>query len=79
MPKRASRSGLSPTPQERIRRVAASPDNKLVASVSDDMQVKVGTWPAVMKATLKEHKPMTPHNYPSMLTPFRFPATASGW
>lgn len=54
--------------KKRIRRVAASPDNKLVASVSDDMQVKV--WDVAsgeLKATLKEHKPMTPQNYPSML------------
>ena len=53
---------------KRIRRVAASPDGKLVASVSDDMDVKV--WDVAsgeLKATLKEHKPMTPQNYPSML------------
>ena len=54
--------------KKRIRRVAASPDGKLVASVSDDMDVKV--WDVAtgkLKATLKEHKPMTPNNYPSML------------
>ena len=51
--------------KKRIRRVAASPDGKLVASVSDDMDVKV--WDVAtgkLKATLKEHKPMTPNNYP---------------
>jgi len=54
--------------KKRIRRVAASPDGKLAVSVSDDMDVKV--WDVAsgeLKATLKEHKPMTPQNYPSML------------
>lgn len=54
--------------QKRIRRLAASPDGKLVASVSDDMDVKL--WDVAsgeLKATLKDHKPMTPHHYPSML------------
>ncbi len=51
-----------------IRRVSISPDGKLVASVADDMQCKL--WDAKtgkLVRTLSDHKPMTPHNYPSML------------
>ena len=51
-----------------IRRVLASPDGSLVASVADDMICRV--WDAKTGEKvheLVEHKPKTPHNYPSML------------
>ena len=51
-----------------IRNVVASPDGRLIASVADDMLCKV--WDAVsgnLLHTLVEHKPMTPHHFPSML------------
>lgn len=51
-----------------IRRVIASPDGKLIASIADDMLCKL--WNAQtgeLVRTLTDHKPLTPHNYPSML------------
>lgn len=51
-----------------IRRVIASPDGSLIASVADDMQCKL--WDArtgKLVRTVSDHKPITPHNYPSML------------
>ncbi len=51
-----------------IRNVVASPDGKLVATVADDMLCKI--WDATsgeLRHTLIEHKPMTPHHFPSML------------
>lgn len=51
-----------------IRRVAASPDKKLIASVADDMDCKL--WDAEsgkLLHTLQDHKKQTPDNYPSML------------
>ena len=51
-----------------IRRVVSTPDGKIIASVADDMVCKL--WDAQSGSllhALKEHKPMTPHNYPSML------------
>ena len=51
-----------------IRKVVASPDGRYVASVADDMLCKI--WDAVsgnLLHTLVEHKPMTPHHFPSML------------
>ncbi len=51
-----------------IRGVVASPDGKLIASVADDMLCKV--WDAEsgnLIHTLNDHKPMTPHHFPSML------------
>ncbi|MFM8275359.1 MAG: WD40 repeat domain-containing protein [Gemmata sp.] len=51
-----------------VRRVAASPDGKFVASVADDMLCKV--WDAAtgkLVHTLKGHSERTPNNFPSML------------
>lgn len=51
-----------------IRNVVASPDGKLVATVADDMLCKI--WDATsaeLRHTLVEHKPTTPHHFPSML------------
>ena len=51
-----------------IRNVVASPDGKVIASVADDMLCKL--WDAAtgnLLHTLVEHKPMTPHHFPSML------------
>lgn len=51
-----------------IRKVVASPDGKWIASVADDMLCKV--WDAAsgqLVHSLVEHKPMTPHHFPSML------------
>lgn len=51
-----------------IRGVAASPDGRLIASVSDDMLCKL--WNAQtgeLTQTLTGHAPLTPHHYPSML------------
>lgn len=51
-----------------IRRIAVSPDGKLVASVADDMQCKI--WSAdsgELTQTLTGHQETTPHHYPSML------------
>ena len=51
-----------------IRKVVASADGKFVVSVADDMLCKV--WDAAsgqLVHTFIEHKPMTPHHFPSML------------
>jgi WD40 repeat protein len=51
-----------------IRRVVASPDGKLVASIADDMLGKI--WDAEsgeLRFTLADHQAITPHHYPSML------------
>jgi WD40 repeat protein len=51
-----------------IRRVAASPDGKLLASVADDMACKV--WDAKtgkLVHDLRGHKEKTPHDFTSML------------
>jgi len=51
-----------------VRDVVASPDGKLVASVADDMVCRL--WDAETGEQVREvsdHKPRTPHNYPSML------------
>lgn len=51
-----------------IRRLAVSPDGKIVASVADDMQCKL--WNAESGELLRQfsdHKPMTPNDFPSML------------
>lgn len=51
-----------------MRRVVSSPDGKRIASVADDMLCKL--WNAEsgeLLHTLADHKPITPHNYPSML------------
>ncbi len=51
-----------------IRQLAISPDGKIIASVADDMQCKL--WNAESGELLRQftdHKPITPHNFPSML------------
>lgn len=51
-----------------IRRVAATADGKIVASVADDMVCRL--WDADsgrMVRELRGHKEMTPHHFPSML------------
>ena len=51
-----------------IRKIAASPDGKQIATVADDMLCKV--WDAEsgqLLHTLVDHKPLTPHHFPSML------------
>lgn len=51
-----------------VRKVVASPDGKLIASVADDMLCKV--WDAKtgkLVHTLKGHKEKTPHDFFSML------------
>lgn len=51
-----------------IRNVIASPDGKVIVSIADDMLCKV--WDAAsgnLLHTLVEHKPITPHHFPSML------------
>ena len=56
-----------------IRRLAVSPDGKTIASVSDDMQCKL--WNAETGEMLRQfsdHKPMTPHDFPSMLDAVTF-------
>lgn len=58
-----------------IRKLVASADGKLVASVADDMLCKV--WDAEsgnVIYTLNDHKPMTPHHFPSMLYAVAFSA-----
>lgn len=58
-----------------IRRVISTPDGKLIASVADDMVCKIweAEWGTLVR-TLKEHKPLTPHHYPSMLYAVNFSA-----
>ncbi len=51
-----------------IRRVIASADGAQVISIGDDMQCKV--WNAQTGAAIaafSDHKPLTPHHFPSML------------
>ena len=51
-----------------IRRVVATPDGRRVVTVADDMLCKV--WDvetAELVAAFTDHRPMTPHGYPSML------------
>lgn len=58
-----------------IRKVIASPDGKLVASVADDMACKV--WEAAtgrLVHDLRGHKEKTPTNFPSMLYAVAFSA-----
>ncbi|MBX9627691.1 MAG: hypothetical protein K2X82_28085 [Gemmataceae bacterium] len=58
-----------------IRKVVASPDGKLVASVADDMACKL--WDAAsgkLVRDLRGHKEQTPHDFPSMLYAAAFSA-----
>ncbi len=51
-----------------IRRIAASPDGQLIASVADDMVCRL--WDAetgTLRSELRGHAEMTPHHFPSML------------
>lgn len=51
-----------------IRRVIASPDGQRVISIGDDMQCKVWSVETGESiASFSDHKPMTPHHFPSML------------
>jgi WD40 repeat protein len=64
-----------PAHQKWIRNVVSSPDGKVIASVADDMLCKL--WNAAtgeLLHTLVEHKPMTPHHFPSMLYACAFSA-----
>jgi WD40 repeat protein len=57
------------------RALATSPDNRLVASVADDMVCKV--WEAATGKPIHElrgHKEKTPHHFPSMLYAVAFSA-----
>ncbi len=58
-----------------IRRLVISPDGKTIASVADDMQCKL--WNAETGEMLRQfsdHKPITPHDFPSMLHAVAFSA-----
>jgi WD40 repeat protein len=58
-----------------VRKVVASPDGKLVASVADDMACKV--WDAAtgkLLHDLRGHRERTPHHFPSMLYAAAFSA-----
>ena len=58
-----------------IRRLALSPDGKIVASVADDMQTRL--WNADTSdaiATWGDYEQKTPHGYPSMLYTVAFSA-----
>jgi WD40 repeat protein len=58
-----------------VRKVVASPDGSLVASVADDMVCKL--WDAETGKPVRElkgHKPTTPHDFPSMLYAVAFSA-----
>ncbi len=58
-----------------IRRLALSPDSRTLASVADDMQCKL--WNAQTGEFLRQvsdHKPITPHDFPSMLYAVTFSA-----
>src|SRR6185295_18275697 len=58
-----------------IRKVIASPDGTLVASVADDMVCKL--WDAASGKLVRElrgHKEMTPHHFTSMLYAVAFSA-----
>ncbi len=58
-----------------IRRLALSPDSRTLASVADDMQCKL--WNAQTGEFLRQvsdHKPITPHDFPSMLYAVAFSA-----
>lgn len=64
-----------PAHEKWIRRVFASPDQKLVASVADDMVCKL--WNAESGELVREligHEPITPNDYPSMLFTCAFSA-----
>ena len=58
-----------------IRKVIASPDEKLIASIADDMVCRV--WDAATGKVVHElhgHKELTPNNYTSMLYALAFSA-----
>lgn len=61
--------------QRWIRQVVASPDQKLIASVADDMVCRL--WQAAdgkMVHELRGHDAVTPHHFPSMLYAVAFSA-----
>jgi WD40 repeat protein len=58
-----------------VRKVVASPDGKLVASVADDMLCKVwDTATGKLVHELRGHREETPHHFPSMLYATAFAA-----
>lgn len=58
-----------------IRKLAASPDGKLVASVADDMVCRVWEADSAKKVhELRGHDEQTPHHFPSMLYACAFSA-----
>jgi WD40 repeat protein len=61
-----------------IRKLAVSPDRKVIASVADDMVCKL--WDAESGKEIRrftDHKPETPHHYPSMLYAVAFSSDGS--
>jgi len=51
-----------------IRRIILSPDGKTIASVADDMAVRLWTTEGkLIREMTNEHKPLTPTNFQSML------------
>ena len=57
-----------PAHERWIRKLSVSPDGKTIASVADDMVCKL--WDAESGKEIRsftDHKPETPHHYPSML------------
>lgn len=61
-----------------IRKVVASPDGKLIASVADDMVCRLWDgYSGALLAELRGHEAETPHHYPSMLFTCAFSADGS--
>ncbi len=51
-----------------IRQVVVTPDGKRAVTIADDMRCRVWDIESGNRiADLSDHKPLTPHNYPSML------------
>lgn len=52
-----------------IRRMTLSPDGKILASVADDMALRLWSFPEgkLIREMVGEHTPLTPHHFQSML------------